>query len=263
MFVAPDWHPEEHPAAPAIVTHGRPPDVYPCAHCHRMTGSGGPENARLAGLPAAYILQQLEDYRHGLRTTAVPGRFPQTAMIHIAQALTPQEMTAAAEYFSALTPRHTIHVIEAAEVPRTHVAGWRLALDAGNAREPLGHRIVEVPDSAADFESRDTHATFTAYVPPGSLARGSVLATSGANAASVACSICHGAQLLGLGIAPPIAGRSPSYLVRQLYEIQTGRRAGANVAPMRVAIADLTPDDLISVAAWAAAARIQLIPQRR
>jgi len=255
LFIAPDWHPEDHPPAPAVVTQGRPPDVYPCGHCHRMTGSGGPENARLAGLPAAYILQQLADYRHGLRTTAVANRVPQTYMIRIAKALTPQEMTAAAQYFSALTPKNTIRVIETAEVPRTHVEGWRLAVDAGTGREAIGHRIVEFPDVPEDFESRDTRATFTAYVPPGSLARGKLLVNSGGSAVSVACIVCHGSQLRGLGVAPPIAGRSPSYLMRQLYEIQSGIRAGPNVAPMKVAIAGLTPDDLIASAAWAASLR--------
>jgi cytochrome c553 len=255
LFVVPDWHPGEHPPAPEVVTHGRPPDVYPCGHCHRITGPGGPENARLAGLPAAYILQQLDDYRHGLRTTAVANRVPQTYMIRIAKALTPQEMTAAAQYFSALGQKDTIRVVETAEVPRTQVAGWRLQAEAGAAREAIGHRIIEVPDVPEDFESRDTHATFTAYVPPGSLARGKVLATSGGNSMPVACIVCHGAGLRGLGIAPPIAGRSPSYLMRQLYEIQSGIRAGANVAPMKVAIAALSADDLIAVAAWAASQR--------
>jgi cytochrome c553 len=255
LFVAPDWHPEDHPPAPAVVTRGRPPDVYPCGHCHRLTGSGGPENARLAGLPAAYILQQLADYRHGLRTTAVANRVPQSYMIRIAKALTPQEMTAAAEYFSALTPQDTIRVIEAAEVPHTHVEGWRLAVEAGAGREAIGQRIVEFPDVPEDFESRDTRATFTAYVPPGSLARGKLLVNSGGRAVSVACIICHGPQLQGLGVAPPLAGRSPSYLVRQLYEIQVGIRAGPNAAPMKAAIAALTPDDLIAVAAWAASLR--------
>ena len=72
---------------------------------------------------------------------------------------------------------------------------------------------------------------------------------------SVACIVCHGPQLRGLGVAPPLAGRSPSYLIRQLYEIQSGIRAGPNVAPMKVAIAALTPDDLIAAAAWAASLR--------
>jgi len=255
MFVAPDWHPGDHPAAPPIVTQGRAPDVYACGHCHRLSGSGGPENARLAGLPAAYIVTQLRDYQRGLRRTAVPSRFPPTAMMKIAKSLTAPEMDAAARYFSVLPPQPRIRVIEAAQVPRTHVAGWRLAADADGGQEDIGARIIELPDVPQDFESRDSRATFTAYVPPGSLARGQLLVNSGTGVAAVPCMICHGAGLKGLGVAPPLAGRSPTYLTRQLYEIQNGIRAGANVAPMKVAIAALTQDDLIAAAAWAASLR--------
>jgi cytochrome c553 len=252
LFVAPDWHPEDHRPAPAIVLHGRRPDVYACGHCHRMGGSGGPENAKLAGLPADYILRQLQDYRRGVRTTAVPGRVPQPFMIKLAKALTPQDMDAAAAYFAALVPTANIRVIEAAEVSRTHAEGWRLAADADGARQAIGQRIIELPDVPRNFERRDSRTTFTAFVPPGSLARGSLLASAGAGGATLACATCHGPQLQGMGLAPPIAGRSPTYLLRQLYEIQTGIRAGANAAPMKIGIAALSLDDLIAAAAWAA-----------
>jgi cytochrome c553 len=53
-------------------------------------------------------------------------------------------------------------------------------------------------------------------------------------------------------LAPPIAGRSPTYLVRQLYEIQSGIRAGSAAAPMKIGVTGLSPDDMIAVAAWAA-----------
>ena len=35
-----------------------------------------------------------------------------------------------------------------------------------------------------------------------------------------ACGVCHGADLKGLGAVPPLAGRSPSYTVRQLFDLQ-------------------------------------------
>jgi len=252
LFIAPDWHPEDHRPAPEVVLHGRPPKVYACGSCHRMGGSGGPENAKLAGLPADYIMRQLQDYQHGVRTTAVPARVPQPFMIRLAKALTPQDMRAAAAYFSALKPIANIRVVEAARVPRTHPEGWRLAADEGGALQPIGHRIIELPDAPKDFEHRDSRTTFTAYVPPGSLARGKLLATTGAGGTTIACVVCHGPQLQGMATAPPIAGRSPTYLVRQLYEIQAGIRAGADVAPMKIGIATLSLDDLIAVAAWAA-----------
>jgi cytochrome c553 len=182
----------------------------------------------------------------------VPGRVPPPFMIKLAKALTPQDMDAAAAYFAALVPTANIRVIEAAEVPRTHAEGWRLAADADGARQAIGQRIIELPDVPRNFERRDSRTTFTAFVPPGSLARGRLLASAGAGGATLACATCHGPQLQGMGLAPPIAGRSPTYLLRQLYEIQTGIRAGANAAPMKIGIAALSLDDLIAAAAWAA-----------
>ncbi len=40
-FLAPDWHPGDHPAMPAVVASGRQPDVYACGFCHRASGTGG------------------------------------------------------------------------------------------------------------------------------------------------------------------------------------------------------------------------------
>src|SRR6266852_6570501 len=58
-FLAVDWHPEEHPPMPEVVAHGRKPGVLACGYCHRADSPGGPENAGIAALSYAYILQQL------------------------------------------------------------------------------------------------------------------------------------------------------------------------------------------------------------
>jgi cytochrome c553 len=55
-----------------------------------------------------------------------------------------------------------------------------------------------------------------------------------------------------LGAIPGIAGRSPSYLVRQLYDLKHGARAGLGSALMKPAVEKLTIDDMISLAAYAA-----------
>jgi len=65
----PDWHPGDHPPMPDIVAQGRRPAVLACGSCHRADGSGGPENARVAGLPAPYIVQQMADFKSGARKT--------------------------------------------------------------------------------------------------------------------------------------------------------------------------------------------------
>jgi len=57
LFFVPDWHPGDHPRMPDIVGQGRRAEVRACGSCHRASGTGGPENASLAGLPATYIRQ--------------------------------------------------------------------------------------------------------------------------------------------------------------------------------------------------------------
>ncbi len=117
-FFAPDWHPEEHPAMPEVVARGRKPDVYACGFCHRADGSGGPENANLAGLPEAYIVQQMADFKSGARKSAVSEHLPSVAMAAIGKAAREEEVGSAAGYFSGLKPRKLITVVEANEVPQ-------------------------------------------------------------------------------------------------------------------------------------------------
>jgi cytochrome c553 len=248
---APDWHPGDHPTLPDIVARGRKPDVLACGSCHRADGSGGPENAKLAGLPAVYIVQQMADFKSGARTTSVPERLPPQLMISTANAIDDQESAAAAAYFSALQPRAAIRVVEAASVPKTKVTGWHLAVAAEHDTEPLGQRIVEVPENLEYFALRDGRARFVAYVPPGSVQRGQALVESGSGS-TVACGICHGPDLKGLGPIPGIAGRSPSYVVRQLYDFKTGARAGAWSGLMKPVVDKLSLDDMIALAAYAA-----------
>lgn len=78
-FFSPDWHPADHPQMPSIVAGGRKPDVFSCGYCHRAEGTGGPENASIAGLSPAYILQQIANFKSGARSTAVPKRGPTNA----------------------------------------------------------------------------------------------------------------------------------------------------------------------------------------
>ena len=249
-FFAPDWHPEDHPKMPDIVAHGRKPDVNACGYCHRADGPGGPENASLAGLPYNYILEQMEGYKSGKRSTALPKRLPQANMIALAKAATQDEIQAAAKYFSSLKARQNIRVVETARVPKTYVAGWVLAAKEGQEKEELGRRIVEMPEDLERFESRDARATFVAYVPIGSLRMGQAIVRG--DRVGPPCATCHGKDLHGRELAPSIAGRSPSYVVRQLYEMQTGVRTGSGVLLMKAGMARLTPDEMIGVAAYLA-----------
>ncbi len=270
LFNPPDWHPGDHPAMPEIVSRGRAPQVFACGYCHLPNGQGRPENASVAGLPAAYIVQQLADFKSGLRKSSDPRHAPTGAMIAYETKANDKEIQAAAAYFSALHPRPWIRVVETDTVPRTHVAGWMLVADlaktdparadsaktdpaktGAGATEPIGERIIETPENLERTELRDDHSGFIAYVPPGFIKKGEAL-VNGNSSRTVGCVTCHGRDLKGLSEAPPLAGRSPSYVVRQLYDIQHGARTGAAVQKMKPAIAKLTLADMAAIAAYAA-----------
>ena len=250
-FIAPVWHPDDHPPLPAIVAQGRKPNVFACGFCHRADGPGGPENSSLAGLPAAYIVQQMADYKSGARTTSVPKRNVDL-MISLSKDITDAEVQAAATFFSGLKPRANIRVVETDAVPKTFVAGWFLAATRTGEKEAIGQRIIEVPEDLAQFEHRDPRSQFIAYVPIGSIAKGAALVSAGGAGKTLQCAICHGPDLKGLGGVPSIAGRSPSYVVRQLYDMKNGARAGTAAQLMKATVANLTVDDMLAIAAYLA-----------
>lgn len=251
LFFTPDWHPEDHGPMPDIVKSGRKPDVRACSSCHRAEGTGGPENSSLAGLPVAYFMQQIADFKSGARKFAGPQRSPVLLMNASVKPMTDAEALAAAEYYAALKPKKNIKVVESDTVPKHFIARVFYARSPEGGTEPLGRRIIESPDDIHQFELRDTRAQFTAWVPPGSVARGEALVKTGGGV-TTPCGICHGPDLKGVGPIPRIAGRSPSYLVRQLYDFQQGARAGSSSALMKPTVEKLGQDDMIAVAAYIA-----------
>jgi cytochrome c553 len=250
FFRVPDWHPASHPKMPEIVSHGRQPEVYACAYCHLPNGQGRPENSSLAGLSAAYIVQQLADFKSGDRKSSDPDLKPVSYMVANETKATDAEIQIAAEYFAALKPKPWIRVVEAKFVPKTHVAGWMLVVSTPHEMESIGDRIIETPENLERTELRDDSSGFIAYVPPGSLKRGRTIVTTGANGKTIICSTCHGSNLKGLKNVPSIAGRSPSYIVRQLYDMRSGARAGVNFRQMKPVVANLSLYDIIDIAAY-------------
>ena len=241
LMHAPDWYPSEHPTMPTLVADGAA-RVYACGFCHLPNGFGRPENASLAGLPAAYIVKQVQDIAHGVRASAIANRAPTTFMQTLSRtAANDPGLAEAAGYFAAITYTPMTRIVETAEIPAVDVAGWIYRKRPG--REALGARIVEVADDVEQFELRDPHATYTAYVPIGSIAKGEPLAQS--------CLACHGPGLRGSPIAPPIAGRSPTYIARQLIDMRSGTRHGEGAKLMAPIVTALTNDDVIALAAFA------------
>lgn len=251
-FNPPDWFPDAHPPMPPSVAHGRRPELRACGFCHLVNGQGRPENASLAGLPAAYIIQQMADFKNGDRKSAEPRMGPPNAMIQDAKAAADEDIRTAAAYFSSFPYKKWIRVVESQQVPKTRIAGSMHVPINDDGAEPLGRRIIEIPEDVGRTELRDASSGFVAYVPIGSIARGMSLVRTGGNGKTVACGTCHGADLKGLGPVPPLAGRSPSYTVRQLFDMQQGVRKGPWSALMKAAVEKLTIDDMIAIAAFTA-----------
>lgn len=249
-----DWYPADHPQMPPIVAHGRQPNIRACALCHYPNGKGRPENAPVAGLPYEYFLQTISDFRNGKRKSTDTRKANTNQMIEFAESMTDEEIKAAAQYFSSLKYSQWIRVVETNIVPKTEIAsdGMFLTLP-GNAKGPIGDCIIETPENVeATEELRNPHSSFIAYVPVGSVKRGEALVMHGGGGKTTQCTICHGYDLQGLGPVPGIAGRSPSYVVRQLYDIRSGSRAGLWTNLMKPVVAGLSTDDMVAIAAYLA-----------
>jgi cytochrome c553 len=241
----PDWFPDEHAPMPKIIAHGAPGGVLGCASCHLASGLGHPESANLAGVPATYIIRQLGDFKAGNRMGE--------AMNDMARNLTDEDAKAAAEWFAALKPKVWQSVVETDRVPKTFINEHLMRMPLpGGGDEPIGQRIIELPQDAARAESRDPHSGFIAYVPKGSLAKGKEFVNTGGGGKTIQCVICHGPTLNGLAEVPPIAGHDPMYLFRQLYYFKDGSRHGSMGALMKGVVAKMNEDDMIAVAAYVA-----------
>ena len=247
-----DWYPSDHPPMPDVVSHGRRPDVRACGLCHYPNGKGRPENAGVAGLPDSYFIQQMMDFRNGNRKSAEPRKANTNVMIAIAKGMTEDEIKQTAEYYGSMKWTPWIKVEEAKMAPKTRIAGGMFLTLEGGEKEPLGSRIIETPENTEATEIlRNPHSGFIAYVPPGTIKRGEALVTSGAGK-TTACGLCHGADLKGLGPVPGLAGRSPSYMVRQMYDMQQGARKGPWTELMKPVVGRLSEDDMLAIAAYTA-----------
>ena len=210
-----------------------------------MSGQGHPESADIAGLPAEYIVRQMKYFKSRARKE-------EDRMGPIARATSDEEVRLAAEYFAAIKPIPWVKVIETATPPKTYVAtaGRHRVIVPGGGTEPIGRRIIQIPEDVFRTTIRDPHSPFLAYVPPASIARGEALVKTGGSGKTISCAICHGDALTGLGEVPRIAGLQPVYIARQLITIQNGSSAGTAVALMKKAVANLSEDDIISISAY-------------
>ena len=246
---------------PDIVARGREmaqPQVYACSLCHYPNGKGRPENANITGLTYEYFMQQMMDFRNGARKTSDPRKANTRLMTAFAQTMTDEEIKAAAEYFT-VDPATALDQgggerdraeDQAAErnVPRARGRRGRHRAD----RRPHHRRCRRKPTTPkfcatrARASSPMCRRAASRRARPGD-GRDHRLGRQGHR--------LHGLprqDLRGLGPVPTLAGRSPSYIARQLYDMQHGNRNGLWTPLMAGVLADLGPDDLLMAAAYLA-----------
>ena len=253
LFSVPDWFPDTHPQMPDVVAHGdKQAMVQACGYCHLPNGQGRPENESVAGLPEGYILQQISDFKNGLRKSSEPRMGSVALMVRIGTNVPEDEAKAAAAYFSSLKLQPWIRVVETDTVPVTRPNGGMLNVVENGGTEPIGDRVIEVPENLEQTELRNSKSGFVAYVPKGSIERGKDLVMTGGNGKTIRCTICHGPDLKGLGNVPSIAGRSPSQMTRQLIDIQTGARNGPWTQLMKEPVRQLSDKDIVDIVSYLA-----------
>jgi cytochrome c553 len=245
LLSPPDWFPETHPPAPGIIVKGHG-GALACGSCHLMNGLGHPESADVSGFTAAYLEQQMKDFKSGVRADYA-------RMNAIAKELSDEEISQASGWFAQLKPARSTRVVEAAMVPQSFVGQGRMRfVQPGGKMEPIGARIITLPEDQTRARLRDPNSGFVAYVPPGSIARGKALVETGGGGKTIACAICHGDAMKGLGNVPRLAGLHPIYTARQLYLFKDGRRNGVDAQLMKKPTAKLTDDDIIALSAYLA-----------
>jgi cytochrome c553 len=205
---------------------------------------GHPESATLAGFTLTYLQHQMADMKSGDRKTG-------GIMDLIAKAISDDDAKQAVAYFASLKPFPYVKVVEATTVTKSYVdMGYMRLPQPGDEKEPLGERIVVLPENPKRILARDPHGSVTiAYVPPGSIAKGKDLVTTGAGK-TIACGICHGPDLKGLADVPRIAGLQPIYVFRQMYSVKHGTRGGNSAALMQAPMMNLSDADMIAISAY-------------
>ncbi len=248
-----DWFPGQHPTPPPPVIEGRAGAYNACGQCHLIDGSGKPDTGDLRALPVEYIVQQIVDMKNDRRHASIAGA-PLVYMLAVAKGLTLDEARQAAEYFHSITPVKKLRIVETDMAPVTHPAAHAVQqVDPSGATEPIGTRIIEVPEDFERTELRDPSSGFVAYVPTGSIKKGEALAKSGGDGKTIPCASCHGEGLKGVGdLFPRIAGDSPTATARQLYDFKSGTRDGKNAVAMKPVVMKLTDEDIVNLAAYVA-----------
>ena len=239
----PDWFPDEHAPAPALVQKGHG-TAMACGACHLMSGEGHPESAGLTGFTAAYLMQQMADFKSGARKDSA-------RMNTIAKDVTDEESKQVAEWFAALKPASWTKVTEADNVPKTIVGQGRMRfLAPAGGTEPIAQPHHHRPAGSGACQESRPEVRLHGLRAGRQHRQGQGAGRVRRSGKTVACGICHGDTMRGLGNVPRLAGLHPIYIARQLYLFKDGTRNGVDAQLMKKPVARLTDDDILAIAAY-------------
>ena len=226
FYNVPVWRPQMHPQMSKVVQHGnKDTQVRACGSCHLPTGTGHDESAYMAGLPVNYFIRTMNDWKTGDRKYG-------GTMIAMLKIISDAEIREAAEYFAALKPTPWIRVVETDTVPKTYTArppGASCIRTAAPSRSATASSSCLRTRGGGRSRS---HLGLCRLCAEGQHRAGQGLVTTGGGK-TLPCRICHGPTQRGLGDVPGIAGQHPDYIVRQLWNMQNGDRAGTYAALMK------------------------------
>ena len=249
----PDWHPDSHPPMPELVAKGGGDGVVACGYCHLPNGQGKPENAQCGG--AAVRVHRAADDGLAKRSTQDGRAADGPAGLHGADRpgrhrcagscvprSTSHRSTSSRGFASWRPTWCPRHGSPAGSTRWSKAAGWSRSARAWSRRR----RICIEPSCVM------TPRVLSPTYPPAPSHEESASRPPATMAGRRPAPVCHGPQLRGLGPVPALAGRSPSYIARQLYDLQTGIRNGAWSDLMDATVANLTTEDIVNLAAYTA-----------
>ena len=203
-----------------------------------------------AGQPAGYTIQTLHDF------AAACGRVPTRGKQHATMCRVGESDDEKRSGGGGVIRRNAVdavdRVVEADKIPEAHLEQGGMYKSSGRSRSSRsGPHRRGAGGRLSGQHRRNPRSGFVAYVPVGSLEKGKQLVQNGGGK-TMACATCHGPTLQGLVNIPDIASRSPSYMMRQMWDMKMGVRRGPMTQLMKSVVANLTQDDMLNVSAYLA-----------
>ena len=163
-------------------------------------------------------------------------------MIAMAKVLSDAEVKAAADYFAALKPTPGFNKVRRSRQGAGEPTSARAACGSRSPTaviEPIGSRIIVLPQDAERAELRDPKSGFIDFVAEGQHRQGRGAGGRRRRQDASPAPSATARTLKGLGEVPGIAGRPATYIFRQLNDMKTGNRSGPWVELMKPVVAKL------------------------